>query len=46
MFSKHNKSTKMLCQLKQEAGIVIEPLNRPLIARVEEQRTTALPVYI
>ena len=44
VFGKDNEGTKVLCQLKQEAGILIETFNRSLISSVEEQGTTSLPI--
>lgn len=46
MFSKHNESTEILCQFKQETSVVIESFDGSLIASIEEQRTTPLPVDI
>lgn len=46
MLGKHNKSAEVLCQFKQETGVVVEPFNGSFIASIEEQRTTTLPVHI
>lgn len=46
MFSKDDESTEILCQFKQETSVVIEPFNGSLIASIEEQRTTSLPIDI
>lgn len=46
MLSKHNKSTEVLRQFKQETSVVIESFNGSLIASIEEQGTATLPVRI
>jgi len=43
MFRKDDQSIELLCQLPDKPGVIPEPLNGSLIARVEEEGPTPVP---
>ena len=46
MLSKDKQRLELLCQLLDKARVIPELLNGSLVARVEEEGATALPISV